>query len=32
LVCLYEKKWLDDGFMKGYFFLRFRRYGIEGWE
>jgi hypothetical protein len=31
LVCLFERKWLDDGFMKG-FFLRFRRYGIEGWE
>jgi hypothetical protein len=31
-ICLYEKKWLDDGFMKGYFFLHFRKYGIEGWE
>jgi hypothetical protein len=27
LVCLFEKKWLDDGFMKGFFFLRFCRYG-----
>jgi hypothetical protein len=31
LVCLFERKWLDDGFMKD-FFLRFCRYGIEGWE
>jgi hypothetical protein len=20
LVCLFERKWLDDGFMKGFFF------------